>query len=274
MCGECKQAKCANCHRTDAKRLVRGLCDACNEYLRRHGEPRPELLWNRPTKCKVCGASEKLVLGRCELCYRYYKRTGTERPLSLDSLVTQSNIARKRQGSRKRRKRNEPKKFERLPNNTPRPLCADCKEEYTNSRRGGKYCDTCANYRYRTGKKRPRWMVLREKCRNCKAPLNGYKTIYGRCRLCSRYYYAKGVERPASVYNAPHGWCDCGDGWNPVRATHSVAVRVMHHDETMPLCDDCYAEHQRQVRWYGSPDITTKGNIQPKRRTAHSAGDD
>lgn len=272
MCDECNA--CANCGRIDNRRLLRGLCDACYEYQRKHGQARPAHLWNRLTTCVVCGASQKLVHGRCERCYRYHKRTGKERPLSLDSLVTKSNIARKRQGSRSRRRKSEPKKFNRLPSGTPRPVCADCGQVYTNSRRGGKYCDACANYRYRTGKKRPRWMALREKCKNCDAPLNGYRTIYGRCRLCSRYYYTRGVERPASVYNAPLGWCDCGDGWGPVRATHVVRMRIQKHDETMALCDGCHAEYQRQVSWYGSPDIKTKGAIQPERRQAHIAGDD
>ena len=51
-------------------------------------------------------------------------------------------------------------------------------------------------------------------------------------------------------------FCECN---RP--ATHTVMIQIHDHRvEPMPLCDDCYAEHQRQVRTYGDGKLT--GNLQ------------
>lgn len=171
-------------------------------------------------------------------------------------------------------------KHGRLPDKTERhhktfgwKQCRRCKQNRAES---NGLCIACDAYKKRTGKDRP-IEYFAEECLNCGKPLIRHgagipATIHGKglCRPCYQYQWEYGVPRPERLWSrGEYGYCDCGKP-----ATHTVTVRVMHHNETMPLCDTCHAEYQRQVAWYGSPDIKTKGNIQPERRRSNHAGDD
>ena len=240
-------ATCSNCGEEYQKTKGRkGLCPSCRAWMRNHGELRPvshpKRNRNTPDFCANCGditsGKRRNVKGLCVRCYEYKWRTGKDR------------IVKKTAKSH---------------------ICRRCKKDtaYVHGR-----CIACYDYWRRTGEERPKDRFTDE-CLNCGRPLNrtipGASLCHGKgmCRACYQYQHKYDKPRPKRLWESSHGWCDCG-----TKATHSVTVRVMHHDETMPLCDDCYAEHMRQVRWYGSPDITTKGNIQPKRKSAHYGGDD
>ena len=147
------------------------------------------------------------------------------------------------------------------PKNKAAGICRNCKQN-TELFRG--LCQACYVYKRQHGKNRP-MRLFREECSNCHVPLNGYKPRQGRCKRCQMYFNEFGKERPAHVWKAPLGWCDCSDGHNPVPATHTVTVRIHKSTETLPLCDDCYAEYQRQLHWYGDSSQPTnhKGASHP-----------
>jgi len=224
--------------------------------------------------CQNCGKHDrKMTKGRCQNCYRYWKRNGIERPLDVAILRSRTKQhvcvncgAPRREGRNRRgahglcrpcyqffwangRMRTDADKI-RSRFQSP-GICTNCKQS-TELFRG--LCRACYTYKSLNGKRRP-YRLFREECSNCKAPFNGYKPLKGRCRKCQQYVWdnPQGKERPAHLWgNNEHGWCDCGDGRNPVPATHTVTVAVgKRHTETFALCNECYAEHQRQVQWYG-----------------------
>ena len=238
-------ATCSNCGDEYKKHLGRrGKCAACVRWERTHDTPRPKDYSRRVEHCTNCGqprAWGQGAKGLCHKCYQYEHRYGKPRP---------STLRMRKPGD-------------------PIPVCKNCKQRHAVKAPQLRLCGVCYEYmRRHNGKRRPKYLDA-EACVHCGKPKGDSYFVKGHCRACDDYKRKYGKERPAHLFESAHGWCDCG-----TKATHIVTVRVMHHDETMPLCDDCYAEHMRQVRWYGSPDITTKGNIQPKRKTAHSAGDD
>lgn len=250
MCDDCKRT-CSNCGKTEVKGF--GMCNNCYRYFKRNGTMRPldeKVLKSRLKypECSNCGKKNpgghdtKFQHGLCHSCLMFYRKHGRH--------STEQERQRYRQ---------------------EKTVCVDCKERIATYMH---YCERCYNYRLRTGKKRPKRRLDAESCINCGVPLGDNRPNSGLCRRCYRYQYEFKKDRPEHLWKSPHGWCDCSTGDKPVKATHIVTVRVMHHDEHYPLCDACYAEHQRQVAWYGSPDITTKGNIQPKRKTAQLYGDD
>ena len=82
MCPPTKDPKpCTNCQKL-SKPLRRGLCHACNEYMRRNGKHRPRredwykkgITEKRKAPCLDCGNpagrfSGRVVRGRCSTCY-------------------------------------------------------------------------------------------------------------------------------------------------------------------------------------------------------------
>ena len=65
------------------------------------------------------------------------------------------------------------------------------------------------------------------------------------------------------------GWCECG---NP--AMHEATITVgSHHTETFALCNECYAEHQRQVQWYGGGTHDGKRAGKDSRQQPRPVGD-
>lgn len=253
---------CRNCGAGGKMRL--GMCVNCYAYQRNHdGAMRPldksvmMAARRKHTHCRNCGIREHKGHGLCSKCYEYLRHHGKMRPTEAQ----------------------------------PKGICVHCKQARAQheTARHGLLCHTCANYLYHTGKPRPhalwvkscitcgkphgdkkprsgmctqcrkyrqkfrkrrKYRVYRERCKNCNAPFNGYKSRKGRCRECQEYKrkYPKKGERPAYLWGVGDlGWCDCG---NP--AMHEATITVgSHHTETFALCNECYAEHQRQVQWYG-----------------------
>ena len=236
---------CSDCGQEYPKHSTRrGRCVKCIRYEKKHGTKRPATLKLREERCLNCG--DLRVWGQggnglCHKCSQYQLRHGKPRPLT---------IRLRKPGD-------------------PIPMCKSCRIRLAKFSPGRRLCKTCAEYmRRNNGKRRPRYLDA-EECTHCGRPKGDTYFVRGQCRACDDYQRKYGKPRPTHLFESEHGWCECRQP-----ATHTVTVRVMHHDEQYPLCDDCYAEHQRQVAWYGSPDITTKGNIQPKRKTAHLYGDD
>lgn len=239
---------CADCGNDYLKRSMRrGRCSKCIRYEKKHGVKRPRDLKLRDRYCKVCGREREWGTGgngKCKPCNEHFRRYGVDRD---------SEFVPYRK------------------NGDPFPMCRHCKIRAAKYSPRKRMCSTCAAYMHRhNGKKRPRYYDA-EHCRICSRPRVDVWFTHGRCPSCDDYHRRTGNERPEHLWKkrSPHGWCECGKP-----ATHTVTMRVMHHDEHYPLCDGCYAEHQRHVAWYGSPDITTKGNIQAPRKTAKLYGDD
>lgn len=75
---------CANCHQRFAGDANRHLCNACHQYQRTRGRPRPRHLWAE--SCKVCGKPRQedrrdgFSKGRCPTCRNYERRFGRRRP--------------------------------------------------------------------------------------------------------------------------------------------------------------------------------------------------
>lgn len=239
-------ATCSNCGREYKKHLGRrGKCETCVRWERTHDTPRPpDYKRGRIENCTNCGQPRTWGQGGNGLCHRcaqYQYKYGKPRP---------STIRMRKPGD-------------------PIPMCKSCKVRLAKFSPSRRLCKTCAEYmRRHNGKRRPRYLDA-ENCVHCGKPKGDGYFVKGHCRACDDYRRKFGKPRPAHLFESQHGWCDCGKP-----ATSIVTVRVMHHDETMPLCDECHAEHNRQVAWYGSPDIKTKGNIQPPRKTAKLYGDD
>lgn len=247
-------ATCSNCNREYRKvDGRRGQCAACVRWEQKHGTKRPPELElrirNTPDKCANCGChtpgKRTNIKGLCLRCYRHKWRNGEDRQV---------------------------KEKERTST-----ICRRCKQKQAT--RMGR-CDACYTYIMRHGVERPRARFT-DKCLNCKRPLlkagvrtkeNSYRN--GLCMACYNYQLKHdGKPRPKRLIekhlSGSAEFCECN---RP--ATHTVMIQIHDHVEPMPLCDDCYAEHQRQVAWYGSPDITTKGNIQPPRKPTQLYGDD
>lgn len=199
-----------------------GLCVNCYYYWRKHGEMRTTSTHDElqsATHCVNCGTKTQKGerrRGLCKACASFFythKRMRT----SVDQLCK------------------------------PGGLCSDCGDK-TAIVKG--LCGTCYNYRWTHGVKRP--LLLRtQQCVNCKRPLSprsgGRLQKRGMCNSCYRYQYRYGSPRPARLFGiSEFGWCDCGQ---PAR--FAVTVKIYHHAETLPLCDACHAEYQRQVAWYG-----------------------
>ena len=226
----------------DRTRGRNGLCPRCTAYMRRHGELRPAILLPPKRTCAnpYCGRdiSERLKRGSstlCRRCYKYLKGHGTDW---------------------------KPELGRRSPNTTP-PVCSQCKRRTARYMRPKPQCRLCFDHWKRTGKFRPKTLDA-EKCKVCGRPrqFEPKEFIKGRCRSCYGYWWNHGKtkERPAHLWgNGRYGYCECR---NP--ANHKVTIRIHGHLEEMPLCDDCYAEHQRQVSWYGNGDTT--GNLQQGKR--------
>ena len=236
---------CSNCGAEYKKHLGRrGKCPPCVRWERTHDTPRPPDYKRRIEDCTNCGESRTWGQGGnglCHKCYQYQHRYGTPRPLT---------IRLRKPGD-------------------PILMCKSCRIRLAKFSPGRRLCKTCAEYmRRNNGKRRPRYLDA-EQCVHCGKPKGGEYFAKGHCHACDDYQRKYNKPRPAHLWQNPHGWCDCGKP-----ATHTVTMRVMHHDEHYPLCDGCYAEHQRQVAWYGSPDITTKGNIQAQRKSSKLYGDD
>lgn len=156
-----------------------------------------------------------------------------------------------------------PNKKERHKKNKGWVKCRRCKQKraYSHGR-----CVACADYLRRNGRERP-VEYFTEECLNCGKSLirggNGLKrTVHGKglCQACYQYQWAYKRPRPSHLWNTGlYGYCDCGKP-----ATHKAAVQVHRHVEEIPLCDDCHAEYQRQVAWYGDDKLT--GNLQQNKR--------
>lgn len=239
---------CQNCGRDD-DRLTKGLCRNCYRYQYRHGKPRPldERARMQRTKhptCINCGAQRvglekhrhgtRGARGMCNACYRFWVINGRMR--------TEKDMIRS---------------WKSKPG-----FCKNCKES-AELYRG--LCATCWAYKSKSGKSRP-FRLYRQECSNCAVPFNGYKPHKGRCRPCQNYFGEHGKERPDYMWKSEHGWCECGTGLHPVKATHTVQVRVQSKVEDMHLCDDCYKEHQRQVAWYGAHDVKVNNSAQHSTR--------
>jgi len=130
-------------------------------------------------------------------------------------------------------------------------------------------CDACYTYIMRHGVERPK-AKFTDKCMNCKRPLlkAGVKAkrenyCNGLCMACYRYQLEHGKPRPKHLIekklNGSYGFCDCDKP-----ATHKVKIVIHDHLEEMLRCDDCHAEYQRQVAWYGADKPT--GTLQQGKR--------
>lgn len=122
-------------------------------------------------------------------------------------------------------------------------------------------CKACHSYWRRHGTERPRYMEA-DTCLNCEVPLDrssddtrNYGGL-GLCSACYDYQLMYSIPRPERLWKrGKYGYCDCGQP-----ATHKATVQVHRHLEEIPMCDECYAEYDRQVRWYGDGKPT--GNLQ------------
>jgi hypothetical protein len=76
--------RCRNCGRERGKNQRDGYCIACYVYHLRHGQHRPEGLWNRAAPCWQCGAPRRRGSGGggcCNSCYskaHYRGRTAAD----------------------------------------------------------------------------------------------------------------------------------------------------------------------------------------------------
>lgn len=249
MCDGRKCVTCGECRKIKAH----GMCNRCASYYRRNGTMRPDnpnANRNKHPCCLVCGRDRTSVAtrgghGLCSRCYSYRLRNGKD---------WTPDIARRR------------------PSVAP-PICDQCGCRPSRYTKPKNLCLRCYNYWNHTGRHRPKWRDADE-CMNCHAPrMDGQgQFVKGRCKRCYSYWlnHEKKAERPERFWQrGKYGYCDCGKP-----AAHSATIRIFKRTEHLPLCDGCYAEHQRQVSWYGSPDIVTKGNIQPQRKSAKLYGDD
>lgn len=81
--------RCPNCN-GDPGLYADGLCHACYEFQRRHGQPRPPVAGRLCDVERHCANCAKRMLpgaprrhGRCEACARYLDRNDVERPSDL-----------------------------------------------------------------------------------------------------------------------------------------------------------------------------------------------
>lgn len=215
---------CSNCG--EAKPIkAKEMCSTCYRYWLRTGtmRPKPTSPHRYATICINCGGD--LIKGRkrngmCHACYNFLRANGRMRTPA-DGRHTQGGT------------------------------CTNCKAGIAVAKG---LCKACYNYQKYNGVPRPRRLYSRpEKCKNCGYPLvSGARSGLSRrqkglCRRCYEYRQVFKTNRPAHLWGkGEHGWCDCSQP-----ATHAVSVRIKNYTETIPLCDACYAEYQRQVRWYG-----------------------
>lgn len=237
MCGECKQATCSNCGEEYEKAKGRkGLCGKCTSWMRNHSTPRPVGYKRSPDFCVNCGEPRTKGWGGkglCKNCYQFWRNNGRHR--------TPADMIRKR--------------------GEPPPVCRRCGIRSAEHVAKQGLCKICYDYQLRNGKPRPRWRDA-EKCKNCGKPRTDEprKFYKGRCDRCNEYLRKRGVERPERFWGmGKYGWCQCSQP-----AMHKATVRIHNHLEEMPLCDECHAEYQRQVRWYGDGKPT--GNLQEGKR--------
>lgn len=226
---------CINCGSAVQKYLTSGRCSRCYNYKRRTGKERP---LSRVANCIDCGREitigNSLSKGMCRRCNAFLWRTGKHwtPDISIRS------------------------KYD------PCPICKDCKSRPSYTQNPRPMCRRCSDYWKRTDKRRPRYRDA-ESCKVCGKP-RVEKFCLGRCGACYDYWrrHGRSAERPAERWElSQHGWCDCGKP-----ATHTITFRLREHDEPLPLCDECYAEEQRQARWYGS-------NYVNKQAPAHAGND-
>ena len=138
--------------------------------------------------------------------------------------------------------------------------CPNCKRRPVYRKTPHVLCEVCSDYYERNGKMRPRYRDT-DKCTNCSRPRPPGRSpfVHGRCPTCDWYFKKYGRERPERLWQrGKYGYCDCGKP-----ATHKATVQVHCHQEELPLCDECHAEYQRQVAWYGDKPT---GNLQQGKR--------
>jgi hypothetical protein len=122
-------------------------------------------------------------------------------------------------------------------------MCRQCKENIADC---GNLCSTCADYKYRTGKSRPR-RLWSKNCLNCGKPHIDSQPRSGLCAKCLRYQRERGNPRPAYLWGkGTHGWCECG-----AAAEHIITVKIHNHVDKIAVCDACYAEEMRMSAVYG-----------------------
>lgn len=214
---------CTHCQRMVRRKTTRrGLCAACDTYQRKWHAPRP-LLDSATCRNPHCDRpvgkwSAARGLGLCRRCLQYKYRTGND---------WTPDVAR-------------PGVY------GVRMICADCRQRPVRNYHPRPLCVRCYNYWLRNGKRRPRSLDA-EACKICGRPRSDEPRTFvrGRCRLCYDYYYRTGRERPRHLWGVGEfGWCDCGQP-----ATHQVTVRIgVRANETLALCDGCYAEEMRYAR--------------------------
>ena len=172
--------------------------------------------------------------GLCSRCYTYLLRNGSD---------WTPDVARR-------------------PAHVSPPVCEQCGCRPSRYTKPKHLCLRCYSYWNNTGRHRPRWRDA-DKCANCAAPRqDGHgQFVKGRCKRCYSYWinHNRQEERPERLWQrGKYGYCDCGKP-----ATHKATVQVHRHQEEMPLCDECHAEYQRQVSWYGDKPT---GNLQHGKR--------
>lgn len=241
---------CSHCGKEEPRYKSRNkLCSACDQYKRRHGIDRPLAT---SAKCKnphcdrqVGIMSATIGKGLCQRCRQYKAMSGKEWTPDVS-------------------KRG---KFDQV------PICSICKERKAERTKPVDMCHRCYNYWWRNKKRRPRWRDA-EYCSNCKQPRSYEKGMFvrGRCRKCYNYWrFNNHEERPQKLWKVGElGWCDCGQP-----AKHELIVSIRYHHDRLVMCDDCYAEEQRQRRIYGAT-YDRKGtgsDLVAQSRHSHS-GDD
>ena len=257
---------CRNCG--GGKVHASGLCNKCYAYNRKHGIMRPLDVKRggkrrgdyTGTTCTNCGVGGRLRLGLCSNCYRYaYNHGGAMRPLDSSLLARRRKHthctncgAQKHHGHGMCRACYEYWRFHgkmRPPEGIRRPahdvirMCRQCKENIADC---GNLCSTCADYKYRTGKSRPR-RLWSKNCLNCGKPHIDSQPRSGLCAKCLRYQRERGNPRPAYLWGkGTHGWCECG-----AAAEHIITVKIHNHVDKIAVCDACYAEEMRMSAVYG-----------------------
>ncbi len=268
---------CENCG--EAKPIkAKGLCNACYQYLSKHGKPRPPHVRRDGvylcTTCTNCGAQNTTcVHGLCRACYWYHRRNGEHRtkPTSpYRGVTTCRNCGAEghranglcdncynflRRTGKMRTKADMRAKVA--------GMCCNCNQSPAFAKG---LCGACYDYKRRNGKDRPRRLyVHRERCKNCDIPLTGdnYRTLRTKnmCRACYDYKRRKKHARPSHLWgNGEHGWCECGQPANNI-----ISVKIHNHVDTIPVCDACHAEEMRQRAWYGDNTVQKEADLQCKR---------
>ena len=267
LCTTCYDAKkkrgvCTKCGKEKARVTTSGVCEYCSrrdksgpcvqcgqvKWIRAHGLCTSCYDAEFPPKsCGNCGASTNhLAKNLCGACYMYTRRYGVPRPVDADVRQELHDLRISVASHEKSKSRT----FQ---------SCRRCHEAPVYVKKSG-LCQACYAYRRRRQKSRPKYL-FRQTCTNCEAPV-GERVSSGLCARCFSYKRAYNKPRPERLWKTVDpwlGWCECGTRWKPVPATHVVNIQLgalnslvdptqKLKNDTLILCDNCYAEHERMRR--------------------------